>query len=246
MSGLAAAAVLPACGSGAGAGGASGADGGASALTRPLLRPWADDLIWLDAPADELPVAYVSMALRQVFVDHDFRDRASWLLDAHISVSTAHWRIRLPGDPPGEPIAPGDSLREFEELSMRDWDPAMPPAMDDIRIRRGRALPRMVDFRCVPVIGMPNGVGAPNATGVADETWCSAGPWTFEAAVRVGADGQTVTRPDGPSSGAGGMLVDDTVREDFGPVGVGLRYSERSCAGDGDAVQLLTWARRGA
>ena len=58
-------------------------------------------------PLTELPVAYVSMAQRKVFVDPEFRDRASWLLRAHISVSTWHWRIPLPDDPEGVPIGAG-------------------------------------------------------------------------------------------------------------------------------------------
>ena len=87
---------------------------------RPILTQWADGIVQVEAPARELPVAYVSMAHRQVFVDPEFRDRASWLLRAHISVSTWHWRIPLPGDPDGVPIAPGDEEREFEELSIRE------------------------------------------------------------------------------------------------------------------------------
>lgn len=148
-------------------------DGGSDAvrLSRPVLRTWADDIVWLEARAGELPVAYVSMALRQVFVDREYRDRASWLLDAHISVSTAHWRIRLPGDPPRQPITPGDEVREFEELSIREWDPSMPPAMDDIRIRRGRATLQHVDFSCAPVLGSDR-----------SDAWCSAGPFSFRAA----------------------------------------------------------------
>ena len=110
-------------------------------ISRPLLLPWSEGIIRIAAPVAELPVAYVSMASRHVFVDLEFRDRASWLLSAHISVSTALWRIPLPGDPPGQPITPGDDLREFEEVSIRDWDPAMPPAEGDIRIRRGRRTP---------------------------------------------------------------------------------------------------------
>ena len=122
-------------------------------LSRPTLRPWAADIVWIDAPGDEFPVAYVSMARRRVYVDRAYRDRATWLLHAHISVSTALWRIPLPGDPPGEPIMPGDTEREFEEIPMRAWDPSLRPSMDDVRIVRGRPVRRLVDFRCVPLVG---------------------------------------------------------------------------------------------
>ena len=66
---------------------------------RPILTQWADDIVRVGIPLRELPVAYVSMAQRQVFVDPEFRDRASWLLRAHISVSTWHWRIHCPVTP---------------------------------------------------------------------------------------------------------------------------------------------------
>ena len=134
-------------------------------LTSPLLRSWADDIVHVSDPVEARTVAYVSMALRQVFVDHDFRDRASWLLDAHISVSTWHWRIPLPGDRVGVPIPPGDAAREFEEFSMQEWDSEMPPAMDDIRVVRGRPAARRIDFACVPLSDGPV------------DTWYRGGPW---------------------------------------------------------------------
>jgi len=136
------------------------------AITRPVLLPWSEDIVRIAAPSPELPVAYVSRALRRIFVDHDYRDRATWLLDAHISVSTGHWRIRLPGDPPGQPVTPGDALREFEELAMHDWDGSMAPAMDDIRIRRGSRATQRVDFQCVSLAG-----------GMSPTRWYDAGPW---------------------------------------------------------------------
>ena len=138
---------------------------GAQILSRPLLRPWASDMIWMAAPSEELPVAYVSMELLRVFIDYDFRDRAAALLKAHISVSTAHWRIPLPGDPEGQPVTPGDERREFEELSIREWDPTRAPTIDDIRIVRGSRALRRVDFSCVPLVGSP------------EEFWLAAGPW---------------------------------------------------------------------
>jgi hypothetical protein len=159
-----------------------------SPISRPLLLPWGEDVVRISADSVELPVAYVSMELRQVFVDRAFRDRATWLLNAHISVSTAHWRIPLPGDPVGLPISPGDALREFEELSIRAWDPTRPPSPDDIRIRRGRRVRRDVEFRCV----------APSGTGV--EEWYSAGPWDIE--VCAGEVSET-TREDFMTVGTG-------------------------------------------
>jgi hypothetical protein len=211
--------------------------GGLRPLTRPILRAWADDLVWIDTPFPELPVAYVSMALRRVFVDHEYRDRASWLLRAHISVSTALWRIPLPGDPAGQPITPGDMDREFEELSMRAWDPSLPPAIDDIRIVRGRPVGRRIDFRCISLAGgIPPAVQAAasaRAWGLASEAeaqgegaaeaWLSGGP--LDVMVSDGSD-------------------DDVTREDFRTVGSGLRFRERGCATDGDAVQYVAWAVR--
>ncbi len=186
----------------------TGGEGDATPITRPILRPWADDIVWMADPSRELPVAYVSMGRRRVFVDYDFRDRASWLLGAHISVSTALWRIPLPGDPPGQPVTPGDEAREFEELPMREWDASLTPAMDDIRVLRGRPVSRRVDLACVPILGTR-------------DSWLSAGPWEIQL-----SNGERM----------------DSVREDFGVVGIGLRHLERVCAGDGDAVQLLSWA----
>ena len=169
-----------------------GADSGLPLLDRPLLRPWADDIAWIAAPSTELPVAYVSMARRHVYVDHDYRDRAAWLLDAHISVSTAHWRIPLPGDEAGVPITPGDSIREFEEFGIRQWDAGASPSMDDIRIVRGRRAARAVDFACIPMVG-----GA----------WYRAGPWSVDVAVG-GSTVADVTREDFRMAGAGFRFAD--------------------------------------
>jgi hypothetical protein len=184
-------------------------------LSRPILRPWADDIVWLSAPAVTLPAAYVSVARREVYVDSAFRDRASWLLRAHISVSTALWRIPLAGDPPRRPIPPGDEEREFEERPISAWDPSVPPGVDDIRIVGGGAAIRRVEFSCVPLSG--------TVPAAAAQRWLSGGP--FELVVSDGT-------------------MDDTVREDFGVVGVGLRYLDRRCSGSGDAVQYVSWASR--
>jgi hypothetical protein len=181
-------------------------------LSRPILRPWADDMVWLAAPATTLPAAYVSVARREVYVDSAYRDRASWLLRAHISVSTGLWRIPLAGDPPRRPIPPGDEAREFEERPMRAWDPTGAPGMDDIRIVRGGGTSRQIDFSCVPLVGAASaGVGS---------TWLSGGPFAIEVANNA---------------------ADDTVREDFGIIGVGLRFRDRTCPGGGEAVQYVGW-----
>lgn len=114
-----------------------------------VVRPWADDIVWLARAEPPQPVAYVSMATRRIFVGYDHRDRASWLLDAHISVSTGLWRIPLPGDSRSVPVTPGDPLREFEELDLAAWDPGASPSIDDIRIVRGRPVERTVYLDCV-------------------------------------------------------------------------------------------------
>lgn len=210
-----------------GAGGA--AVGPATPLTRPILRPWAEDIAWIATPSGELPAAYVSMARRHVYVDHDYRDRAAWLLNAHISVSTAHWRIPLPGDPEGQPITPGDERREFEEFGIHEWDPGQTPALDDIRIVRGRRTSRAVDFACVPMVG--NG-------------WYAAGPWTVDvaSASTLGASRATADDRGEPESTA----AEDTTREDFRVAGSGMRFDERACATGGEAVQYVMWSCRDA
>lgn len=130
---------------------------------QPILLPFGADAVHVAAPMRELPMAYVSMERREVYVDYEHRDRSNWVLDAHISVSTGVWRIPLPGDPPERPIQPGDTLREFDELDIAAWDPLMEPAAGDFRIRRGRLRPARIDFDCVPV--------------AADGGWYSAGPF---------------------------------------------------------------------
>ncbi|MDH3271009.1 MAG: hypothetical protein OEN56_06730 [Gemmatimonadota bacterium] len=133
--------------------GPKGAGDEPASVARPILRSW-DDALWLAAPLAERPVAYVSMADRRVFVDAGYRDRASWLLDAHISVSTGLWRIPLPGDAPREPITPGDEEREFEELPIGAWDPSHRPSDGDIRIVRGVPVSLSLGLECIPVQGV--------------------------------------------------------------------------------------------
>ncbi|MEM7416035.1 MAG: hypothetical protein AAF389_11095 [Gemmatimonadota bacterium] len=118
-----------------------------------VASPWADGIVFVDVPEPADVVAYVSMETRRVYVDSSFRDRASWLLRAHISVSTWHWRIPLAGDDPSVPISPGDEAREFEELDLELWDPSMGPAMDDIRIVRGREADQRILATCTRLEG---------------------------------------------------------------------------------------------
>ena len=132
-------------------------------VSRPVLLPFGEDAVRIAAPPREQPAAYVSMATRQLFVDHDYRDQVYWDLQAHISVSTGVWRIPLVDDPPRMPITPGDEVREFEELSMREWDPTAAPAEGDIRIMRGSAAALRIDFACAPLAG--------------GGAWFRAGPW---------------------------------------------------------------------
>ena len=116
---------------------------------------WADGMVYVDRDEAVDVVAYVSMASRRVYVDRAFRDRASWLLRAHISVSTWHWRIPLPGDDPSVPISPGDHVREFEELDISEWDPTVAPSFDDIRIVRGRPADHRISAPCTTLAGGP-------------------------------------------------------------------------------------------
>ncbi|HSG50414.1 MAG TPA: hypothetical protein VLA43_21480, partial [Longimicrobiales bacterium] len=158
LAGAAGAVALGGCGADAGGGRTEG--GGSSEgvpdgerIARPLVRPRGADAVWIAGPTERRPAAYVSMERRQVFVDRTFRDRASWLLDAHISVSTGLWRIPLPGDSPRTPISPGDEAREFEELAIGAWDPSTVPAVGDIRILLGVRAPWVVPAGCLPVQG---------------------------------------------------------------------------------------------
>lgn len=170
--------ALGACGDGrpGAEGGSQGAgravaNGGAArrTLERPVIVPWMGDSVRVLAPARETPVAYVSMRTRQLFVDRDYRDLASFYLRAHISVSTGVWRIPLAGDSQREPVTPGDVLREFEELSIRDWDPDAPLAEDDMRLVRGRPVRVHIDWECVQLAG--------------GTSWFRAGPWDIDQCV---------------------------------------------------------------
>lgn len=161
-------------------------DSGPISIDRPVLLAWGGDGVHLAAPMAELPMAYVSMARREVFVDYESRGLSKWLLDAHISVSTGVWRIPLPGDPPNQPITPGDGVREFEELDIAAWDPSMEPAEGDFRIRRGRPTPLRIEFTCVPLA----------ETGA----WYTGGPWEV---LRCAAGGEEACREDFLEIGTG-------------------------------------------
>jgi hypothetical protein len=130
-----------------------GARGSGETLTRPILLPWGQDAVRIASPLSERPVGYMSTDRMELYVDHDFRDRLRYVLDAHISVSTGHWRIRRPGDSPLYPVQPGDALREYEEIDLREWDAGMEPSEGDVRIRRGDATNVRIEVSCTPLSG---------------------------------------------------------------------------------------------
>lgn len=154
--------------------GGSGASdrGGPVVVGRPVVLPFRDDAARIATPLSLRPAAYVSMATRQVFVDRAHRDRASWLLDAHISVSTWVWRIPLPGDSPLTPIPPGDEPREFDELPIGAWDPRIEPMQGDVRIVLGRRVASVIEADCVPIQGSDRRLSA----GRIELERCLAGP----------------------------------------------------------------------
>ena len=172
-------------------------------VSRPILLPFGEDGVRIAAPPREQPAAYVSMATRQLFVDHDYRDQVYWDLRAHISVSTGVWRLPLLGDPPSIPVTPGDEIREFEELSMREWDPMADPAEGDIRIMRGRALPLRIDFACAPLAG--------------GGAWFHAGPWDL---LHCGEPSEALCREDFGSVGTGTRYADRDCTRLVGPARV--------------------------
>lgn len=113
-------------------------------------------------------VAYVSRAEQRIYVSLEMRDRVQNLFNAHISVSTGHWRIPLPGDSPTEPLTPGAPEREFEERRIEEWDPEMQPSPGDFRIVRGSYVPVHLSVECGDVDG----------TGVR----VAGGPWNLAVA----------------------------------------------------------------
>jgi hypothetical protein len=165
-------------------------------LTRPILLPWGPDAVRIAAPPVERPVAYMSRGRMEIYIDRDFRDRLQYVLSAHISVSTGHWRIPLPDDPPRIPVQPGDRLREYEELDLRTWDAEMEPTEGDVRVLRGSAVAVDIAAQCEPI----SGGGA----------WLSGGPWDL---LRCGEPNDELCREDLMEVGTGTRYADrDCVR----------------------------------
>ncbi|MGD8728168.1 MAG: hypothetical protein PVJ80_10920 [Gemmatimonadota bacterium] len=158
---------------------------------RPILLPWGDDAVRIAAPPRERPVAYMSRRYMMIWVDHEFRDRLSYALNAHISVSTGHWRIPLPGDPPNIPITPGDERREYEEFDARFWDAEIEPAEGDVRILRGIPTRSEVRIECQPLSG--------------GGTWLSAEPLRL---FRCGPPGPGLCREDLMEVGTAASFAD--------------------------------------
>lgn len=186
-------------------------------LERPVLEPFGEGAVRIATPLDVRPVAYVSMATREVFVDRDHRDRASWLLGAHISVSTWVWRIPLPGDSPLTPIPPGDEPREFEELPIDAWNPSVEPADGDVRIVLGRRARVELSLDCAPVQG--------------PERWLSADSFAVERCVPAPGRPQHVGAPPR-----------EPVREDFRRLAGGRLHLEPDCADEGAPTDVFGWA----
>ena len=138
------------------------------------MLPWEEDAVLVAAPLRERPAAYVSRGTQRVFVDHDFRDRVTLALGAHISVSTGLWRIPLLGDPLRMPIPPGDRAREFEEQPISAWDPSSAPADGDMRLSFGRTESVTLELRCAPIS--------------TTRAWCSGGPWRLRRCGPVGPE----------------------------------------------------------
>ena len=143
-------------------------------LTRPVLLPWTGDAVRISAPLSELPAAYVSRGSQRVFIELDSRTQIQMMLAAHISVSTGHWRIPLPGDDLGIPVDAGDALREFEETPIGEWDSNMDPKEGDFRVLHGQRETVEVAFECIPM--------------AARKGWFSAGPWEIEQCAGPGPE----------------------------------------------------------
>ncbi len=180
-------------------------------LTRPVLLPWTGDAVRISAPLAELPAAYVSRGLQKVFIELDSRIQIQVMLAAHISVSSGHWRIPLPGDDLGIPVDAGDALREFEETPIGEWNSNMDPMEGDFRVRHGQRENVEVAFHCMPM--------------AAREGWYSAGPWQI---AQCAGPRQELCREDFMEIGTGTRYA----RRDIGtctePVGP-VRYVTWAC-----------------
>ena len=181
------------------------------AITRPVLLRWTGDAVRIRAPLSEMPVAYVSKGLRRIFIGLDSRIEVSVMLAAHISVSTALWRIPLPGDDLRMAVVAGDELREFEETPIGEWDATMDPTEGDFRVRRGLGENVQVAFDCLPMAGR--------------EGWYSAGPWLVEQCTGRGPE---LCREDFMEIGTGSRYTDRTMGACAGPVGT-VRYVTWAC-----------------
>jgi len=171
-----------------------------TSLERPILLPWGPDAVRIAAPPPERPVAYVSRGRMEIYVDLEFRDRLQYVLSAHISVSTGHWRVPLPGDSPTIPVQPGDSRREFEEIDMRVWDATIEPTEGDMRVLRGTARAVTLSATCEPL----SGGGA----------FLSGGPWEVQ---RCGPPSDDLTREDLMEIGLGTRFADRDCTQEIGP-----------------------------
>jgi hypothetical protein len=160
-------------------------------VTRPILFPWGPDAVRIEAPLAERPAAYVSRGRMEIYIDREVRDRLQYILNAHISVSTGHWRIPLPGDARTIPVQPGDAAREFEEMDLRTWDANMEPTEGDMRVLRGSAAAVSVDVSCTPL----SGGGA----------WLNGGPWDL---LRCGTPSGELCREDLMEVGTGTRYSD--------------------------------------
>ena len=181
------------------------------AITRPVLLPWTGDAVRIRAPLTELPVAYVSRGLRRIFIGLDSRIEVSVMLAAHISVSTALWRIPLPGDDLRVGVVAGDELREFEETHIGEWDARRDPTEGDFRIRRGLRENVRVAFDCLPMASR--------------EGWYSAGPWDIEQCTGRGSD---LCREDFVEIGTGSHYTGRPMGACSEPVGA-VRYVTWAC-----------------
>ena len=159
----------------------------------------------------ELPVAYVSKGLRRVFIGLDSRIEVSVMLAAHISVSTALWRIPLPGDDLRVGVVAGDELREFEETHIGEWDAGRDPTEGDFRIRRGLRENVEIAFDCLPMARR--------------EGWYSGGPWQIEQCTGRAPD---LCREDFMEVGTGSRYADRAGGVCTEPAGA-VRYVTWAC-----------------
>lgn len=169
-------------------------------VERPILLPWGPDAVRVEAPPAERPVAYVSFGRKEAYIDLEFRERLQYVLSAHISVSTGHWRIPLPGDSPTIPVQPGDPVREYEEIDMRIWDASMEPGEGDLRVLRGSPEPVTLEVACQPL----SGGGA----------FLSGGPFELQ---RAGAPNDELCREDLMEIGTGTRFDDRDCTRPLGP-----------------------------